>query len=225
MTLYRSSRGCGRHRKLRLGGHSFRMYARGPSGTNIRSRLSRKACDEAGLKIRNHACQGPQRLCGRRPNPRPPPGTISPFDSNARRHTSFASVWVYPVVDDRIEIHVKESDWPIDTYRSSGGRPACQTRRISRAASPYPDRNRGRLPSERSQHKNRADRLEHVRARLLWQRWREAGSDGRCSGSRQNRYGWAPDSLLCVAALAACKGPAHRHELRNAGEVFDGELR
>src|ERR1700729_3297288 len=45
---------------------------------------------------------------------------ISPFDSNARRHTSFASVWVYPVVDDRIKIEVNESDCRIDTYRASG---------------------------------------------------------------------------------------------------------
>lgn len=45
---------------------------------------------------------------------------ISPFDSNARRHTSFASVWVYPVVDDKIEIHIDEKDLRIDTYRSSG---------------------------------------------------------------------------------------------------------
>ncbi len=45
---------------------------------------------------------------------------ISPFDSNKRRHTSFASVWVYPEIDDKIEIEIKESDLRIDTYRASG---------------------------------------------------------------------------------------------------------
>ena len=45
---------------------------------------------------------------------------ISPFDSNQRRHTSFASVWVYPVVNDKIEIDIKDKDLRIDTYRSSG---------------------------------------------------------------------------------------------------------
>src|SRR5438045_6661204 len=45
---------------------------------------------------------------------------ISPFDSNARRHTSFASVWVYPVVDDKIEVEINDKDLRIDTYRSSG---------------------------------------------------------------------------------------------------------
>src|SRR5688500_19893847 len=58
----------------------------------------------------------------------PPPATLfpyttlfrSPYDSNARRHTSFSSVWVYPVVDDDIDVEVNESDLKIDTYRSSG---------------------------------------------------------------------------------------------------------
>ena len=45
---------------------------------------------------------------------------ISPFDSNARRHTSFASVWVYPVIDDKIEIEIHDKDLRVDTYRSSG---------------------------------------------------------------------------------------------------------
>ena len=45
---------------------------------------------------------------------------ISPFDSGARRHTSFASVWIYPVVDDKIDIEIVEKDLRIDTYRSSG---------------------------------------------------------------------------------------------------------
>ena len=58
---------------------------------------------------------------------------ISPFDSNARRHTSFASVWVYPVVDDRIKVEVNESDCRIDTYRASGagGQHVNKTNRLS----------------------------------------------------------------------------------------------
>ena len=64
---------------------------------------------------------------------------ISPFDSNARRHTSFASVWVYPVIDDEINIEINESDCRIDTYRASGAR--SEERRVGKECrsrwSPY----------------------------------------------------------------------------------------
>ncbi len=72
---------------------------------------------------------------------------ISPFDSNARRHTSFASVWVYPAVDDTINIEINESDCRIDTYRSSRGRrPARQHHRFRGAHHPSADRHRRAVP-------------------------------------------------------------------------------
>ena len=72
---------------------------------------------------------------------------ISPYDSNARRHTSFASVWVYPVIDDTIEIDVAESDVRIDTYRSSGaGGQHVNTTEFGGAHHASADRHRGRLP-------------------------------------------------------------------------------
>ena len=75
---------------------------------------------------------------------------ISPFDSNARRHTSFASVSVYPAVDDTIAIEIDEKDVRIDTYRSSGrGRPACQHHRQRGAHHAHCDRHR-RAMSERT---------------------------------------------------------------------------
>ena len=67
---------------------------------------------------------------------------ISPFDSNARRHTSFASVWVYPVIDDRINIEVNESDCRIDTYRSSGA----GGQHVNTTDHPYSDRHCRGLP-------------------------------------------------------------------------------
>ena len=73
---------------------------------------------------------------------------ISPFDSNARRHTSFASVDVYPVIDDRIKIDIKETDVRIDTMRSQRRRrPARQQDRIRGAPHAYPDQHRGRCAS------------------------------------------------------------------------------
>ena len=92
---------------------------------------------------------------------------ISPFDSNARRHTSFASVWVYPVVDDKIEIEINDKDLRIDTYRASGagGQHVNKTDsavRITHTA----ERHRRACQSERSQHQNRAQALAMLRARL-----------------------------------------------------------
>ena len=88
---------------------------------------------------------------------------ISPFDSNARRHTSFASVWVYPVVDDRIDIDIKESDCRIDIYRSSGaGGQHVNTTEFGGAHHPYAVRHRRRLPVRALAAQEPRDRLEHA---------------------------------------------------------------
>ena len=137
---------------------------------------------------------------------------ISPFDSNARRHTSFASVNVYPVIDDRIKIDIKESDVRIDTMRAERRRrPARQQDRIGDPADAYPDQHRGVLPERPLAAPQPRAGLGHAARAALRAGAEEARGEGRRRAGRQDRYRLGPpDPLLRAAALSDGEGPAHR---------------
>ena len=137
---------------------------------------------------------------------------ISPFDSNARRHTSFASVTVYPVIDDRIKIDIKESDVRIDTMRAqgAGGQHVNKTESAIRLTH-IPTSIVVVCQNDRSQHRNRAQAWQMLRAQALRSGIEEARREGRRRPGRQDRYRLGPpDPLLRAAALSDGEGPAHR---------------
>ena len=137
---------------------------------------------------------------------------ISPYDSNARRHTSFASVWVYPVVDDAIDIAVNESDCRIDTFRASGaGGQHVNTTDSAVRITHIPTGIVVQCQNERSQHKNRATAWTMLKARLyeMELKKREEAAQARRRFKDGHRLG-ASDPLLCASALSDGEGPAHR---------------
>ncbi|MGV6800626.1 MAG: peptide chain release factor 2 [bacterium] len=116
---------------------------------------------------------------------------ISPFDSNAKRHTSFSSVWVYPVIDDNIEIEINESDCRIDTYRASGaGGQHVNTTDSAVRITHIPTNIVVQCQNQRSQHKNRATAWDMLRARLYELELQKREEEAAAEADSKTDIGW-----------------------------------
>jgi peptide chain release factor 2 len=116
---------------------------------------------------------------------------ISPYDSNARRHTSFASAWAYPVVDDEIDIQINESDCKIDTYRASGaGGQHINTTDSAVRVTHMPTGIIVACQAERSQHKNRATAFKMLKARLYELELQKQQEKIDAANAKKTEIGW-----------------------------------
>jgi peptide chain release factor 2 len=116
---------------------------------------------------------------------------ISPYDSAARRHTSFASVWVYPEVDDEIDIDINEADLKIDTYRSSGaGGQHVNTTDSAVRITHIPTGIIVACQNQRSQHKNRAEAMKQLKARLYEAELQRREAEANAQNAQKTDIGW-----------------------------------
>ncbi|HTN63499.1 MAG TPA: peptide chain release factor 2, partial [Devosia sp.] len=116
---------------------------------------------------------------------------ISPYDSAARRHTSFSSVWVYPVVDDSINIEINESDLKVDTYRASGaGGQHVNTTDSAIRITHVPTGIIVACQAERSQHKNRATAMAMLKSRMYEAELQKREEAANAQAASKTEIGW-----------------------------------
>jgi peptide chain release factor 2 len=151
---------------------------------------------------------------------------ISPYDSNARRHTSFASVEVYPVIDDRIQIDIKESDVRVDTLRASGagGQHVNKTESAIRLTH-IPTNIVVYCQNDRSQHRNRAQAWDILRARLYDRELKKREAQAAADQAAKTDIGWGHQIRSYVLQpYQMVKDLRTGVSTSNTGGVLDGDL-
>jgi peptide chain release factor 2 len=151
---------------------------------------------------------------------------ISPFDSNARRQTSFASVWVYPVIDDSIEIEINEADLKVDTYRASGagGQHVNKTESAIRITH-LPTGIIVACQTDRSQHRNRAQAMAMLKARMYEAELQRREAVTAAQENAKTDIGWGHQIRNYVLApYQLVKDLRTNVETGNPSSVLDGDL-
>jgi len=149
----------------------------------------------------------------------------SPFDSGNRRHTSFSSVFVYPEVDDSIEVDINPADLRIDTYRASGagGQHINKTDSAVRITH-IPTNIVVQCQSDRSQHKNRAEAMSMLKSRMYEEELRKRNAEKQALEDTKSDIGWGHQIRSYVLDQSRIKDLRTNHEVGNTQAVLDGDL-
>ena len=205
-----------------------RMYMKWSSSKNFKFQIiSEHRGDEAGLKSSTIKIVG-EYVFGYL---KPESGIhrlvrISPFDSGARRHTSFASVWVYPVVDENIDIEIVEKDLRIDTYRSSGaGGQHVNTTDSAVRITHIPTKIVVQCQNERSQHKNKETCMNMMKARLYNYELKKREDKTKNIEDSKSDIGWGYQIRSYILhPYRLVKDNRTGHESSNPDKILDGEI-
>ena len=151
---------------------------------------------------------------------------ISPFDSGARRHTSFASIWIYPVIDENINIEILDKDLRIDTYRSSGaGGQHVNTTDSAVRITHIPSKIVVQCQNERSQHKNKETCMNMLKARLYDFELKKKEQQSQNIESSKSEIGWGHQIRSYVLQpYRLVKDNRTNYESTNPDKILDGEL-
>ena len=205
-----------------------RMYIKWSSSKNFKFKLiNEHKGDEAGIKSSTLKIEGDyvygmlksesgiHRLV-----------RISPFDSGARRHTSFASIWVYPVIDSNIKVEILEKDLRIDTYRSSGaGGQHVNTTDSAVRITHLPTKIVVQCQNDRSQHKNKETCMNMLKARLYENEIKKKEMETKNVENSKSDIGWGHQIRSYVLhPYRMVKDNRTNHESSNPDKILNGDI-